>query len=670
MRSKILAVSLVLILSALAMFLAGTFLDWGFQRPSAALSKVNSWDVSLHKVYRGAAPLAIKGQDNEFVKVPFTSIGRSSGSEIDGDLYVNDKYQAKFVSSSLEFSFPFPGVPVDLIVTEGRYEFAFRKIFSGELFRLIYDANGSLLRQQAISFDGVDYPIFRASLKSDDGSYWVVYDNKKRKNYLVDIERFQEPSGLLIELPTFYPPAGGTYEMEPPVFLSRSENNGFQLIAGALYATIDGDKVTGHRLADCEVAIEVKFTSNGPAVLCRALEGGVSPYFLNFIGEGRKEYFDMVDGIPWRLVYSQESDAVSISRAKTPEEIMEMFVWDLSNNQQGGVLEFGINNIEGRIPWSQIYYLNGLMDLLLLANVNKDARLIFHDVLGDIAQRVMVEIESLDDLLDREGGFHTKGFTYDRSPALFSVQTSRLLLLFDRYTEEFPGAVPLRNINKLYKMVADLDGHIETLAYKGESEAWMKLGGAHLRWPKCSAFYFDGMAVPFNHQNEWAYSLFNAARVRDQAPDVPSLNDQRNIIEFFMERLGDRKGFPSTDKWYYWYGHAYDGWTKEDKLSCNMPEYVGDHGLAWISFRTIDFMSVLAAIDFMGELDKNQLLDSGFDTVRDGRVYPFAARSILDHGRIPQIKVSVLERYYRASSPWELSNTPWALVMGFDNNGK
>lgn len=667
MRSKILAVSLVLILSALAIFFTGTFFDWGFQRPSGALSKVYSWDTSLHKGYKPTASLAVRGRGSEFVKLPFTSIGRGSSSKIDGDLYVNDKYQSKFVSSSLELSFPFPGVPVDLIVTDGRYEFAFRKIFSGELFRLTYDANGLLLKQQAIDFDGIDFPIFRASLKSDDGSYWVVYDNKRRKNYLIDVDRFQEPSGLLVELPTFYPPAGGTYEMEPPVFLAENGNNGFQLIAGALYATVDGDKVTGRRLADCEVAIEVQFTSDGPVVLCRAIEGAVSPYFLDFIDKGRKEYFDMAEGAPWQLIYSPESEAISVNRAKSPEEILEMFLWDLSSNQQGGVLEFGINNIEGRIPWSQIYYLNGLMDVLLLAGVNKNARSIFNDALDDVAQRVRIEIESLDDLLDRVDGFHTKGFTYDRSPALFAVQTSRLLLLFDRYAEEFPDAEPLRNIDKLYKMVADLDGHIEELAYKGEPEAWMKLGGAHLRWPKCSAFYFDGLAVPFNHQNEWAYSLFNAARVRGQVSDVSSLNNQRNIIDFFMERLGDRKGFPSTDKWYYWYGHAYDGWTRDDELSCNMPEYVGDHGLAWISFRTIDFMSVLAAIDFMADLDKKQLLDSGFDAVKYGSVYPFAARSMLDHGRIPQIKISVLERYYRATSPWEISNTPWALVMGFDN---
>lgn len=35
----------------------------------------------------------------------------------------------------------------------------------------------------------------------------------------------------------------------------------------------------------------------------------------------------------------------------------------------------------------------------------------------------------------------------------------------------------------------------------------MKPGNAHLRWPYGSAFYFDGLAVPYKHQNEWAYAM-------------------------------------------------------------------------------------------------------------------------------------------------------------------
>lgn len=672
MRIKAFIIPLVLVGAAAAVaigaFVIGRDDAHTLQRTESPLSSTSAWDISRYKAPRTAELKEVSNtRVDGFVKIPFTSMGGGGEAPL-GDVYVNKKYESKFLTPGLEISFPFPGVPVDLKVINGEYNFSFRKMFDGELFRLTYDKSGVLLREQKIDIRGVDFPIFRASAVSNGGLYWVIYDNSKRKNYLIDVDHYQDASGLKVELPTFYPPAGGTYEMEPPVFFTGDGDGGFQLIAGALHARIKNGNVEGSRLADCETVVETLFTPNGPVVLCRAQEGKSSPYFLSVIDKNHLEYLDMAEGIPWRL-RAQEDGGFSVSRARSEKDTLEMFLWDLRNSQQSGLMEFGVNNVEGRIPWSQIYYLNGLMDLLLLVDLHQNAHVVFSGVSGDLLSRVILEVQSLDDLLEKDKGFHTKGFTHDRSLALFAVQTSRLLLLFDRYTEELPGAPQLKNIEKLRRMVAGLDGHIDQLAHEGEEAVWMKKGTAHLRWPKCSAFYFDGMAVPFNHQNEWAYSLFNAARVRGVNTDTPSLDSQRDIIEFFMERLGRKGGFPSKEGWHYWYGHAYDGWKKEDDLSCNMKSYPGDHGLAWISFRTIDLMSVLSALDFVSGLDNKKLLDSGQDAVKYGDVYPFAARSLLAAGRAPQIQIPVLERYYRITAPWEIANVPWALVMGTGMDG-
>lgn len=568
------------------------------------LSSISPWDISQIKTIKQQEEMSRQESDryNGFVRIPFTSIGSGKDPEL-GEVYINKIYESKFIGPNLNISFPFPGVPIDLQVVNGKYKFAFRKIFEGELFQLSYDSSGQLEREEIIQIDGIDFPIFRASAVVEDTLYWVVYDNRMQRNYLIDVESFPEASGLMVELPTLYPPAGGTYEMEPPVFFAGDDEGGFQLVAGALYAKIINGKVESHRLVGCETVIEALFTHDKPVVLCRASKGMSSPYLLSVPEDGgeneQQEYLSMDEGIPWGL-YVEEDGTFQVKRAKTHQEVLEVFLWDLHGNQQGGVLEFGINNIEGRIPWSQIYYLNGLMDLLLLIELHQTANATFGVISNDLIARVTLEVESLDDLLDNEYGYYTKGFTYDRSSTLFAVQTSRLLLLFDRYEEEFPEAPRLNNTEKLRKMVVELDGHIEELAYEGEEDVWMKKDTAHLRWPKCSAFYFDGMAVPFNHQNEWAYSLFNTARIKRHSIDALNLNSSRDIIEFFMEKLGNKGGFPTTESWYYWYGHAYDGWTEEEKLSCNMPTYSGDQGLAWISFRTIDFMSVMSALDYRG----------------------------------------------------------------------
>lgn len=607
-------------------------------------------------------PLDVYGAEQGFVQVPFISLG-------DGSLFLNEKHESRYVRGGVDFFFPFPGVPVDFKAHGGRIEFAFRRIFDGSLYRLSFSEGGKILAQQRVDFDGIDFPIFRAAASAEDGVYWVVYDNKRRKNYLLDLS--QEGGGVsqAIELPSFFPPAGSTYEMEPPVFLKKAGDGEFVLIAGGLHAAIKNRQVSSQRMSNCEVAVEVIFPPQGPVVLCRAQGGASASYFLRFVNEGRDEPLDMAEGVPWKLQQSDSGAGFSLDRAKTDAELMALFRWDLERGAQGGLHDLGVNNVEGRIPWSQIYYLNGLMDSLLLYESHQDGRAIFSGLADDLRRRIVIEMQLLDRLLDADGGFHTKAFTHDRSPALFAVQTSRLLLLFDRYSKEFSRAPSLKNREKLHLQVTSLEGHIEQLAKVGEDEHWMKKGTAHLRWPKCSAFYFDGMAVPFNHQNEWAYALFNAADVRGLPKDSSGLADQRDIIRFFMNKLAPEGGFPRVFRWYYWYGHAYDGWRASDGFSCNTPAYSGDDGLAWISFRTIDFMSVLAALDFMSDLDRNKILTSGFDAVKYGDVYPFAARSLLQHGVAPQIQRPVLRRYYRAVASWELSNLPWALSLGVSAEG-
>ncbi len=664
---------LLLILIATASFVALGYCFSGKRqwsessRPEHALSDASSW--LLGNYYQRSTLDFKRTSVNGYNLFPLTSLG-GEGDVPTGELYINSQYYSKLIVEGMEISFPLPGVPIDFKVLDGFYHIAFRGIFNGKLFSLTYDHAGKLVGRQEVVFDGVDFPIFRSSAVGAGKLYWVVYDNNKRKNYLVEVGSAGSPAGLRVELPSFYPPAGGTYEMEPPVFFAGDTKHGFELVAGALYAKIRGGEVEARRLNDCETVIETLFTPSGPAVLCRAKVGVGSPYLLGMLSTMHFEPLDMSAGIPWRLKYHEIEGKVSVSRANSKQEIAQVFLHDVRNGQQSGVLEFGVDNTEGRIPWSQIYYLNGLMDLLLLADAHKEARDIFDDVIGDLLHRIIIEVTALDDLLDRAEGFYTKGFTHDRSAALFAVQTSRLLLLFDRYTEELSIAPRLRNIEKLRRIVSSLEGHIDQLAHEGEAPRWMKPGTAHLRWPKCSAFYFDGMPVPFNHQNEWAYSLFNSARVKGERSDTPGLDDQRDIINFFLERLGENGGFPPIEKWRYWYGHAYDGWTEADNRSCNTPSYPGDHGLAWISFRTIDFMSVMSAVDFIPGLKNERMLESAIDTVKFGDVFPFAARSLLSVGKAPQIQIPVLERYYRAAAPWEISNSPWALVMGVSYHQK
>lgn len=149
------------------------------------LSSVAPWDVSRYQVPRAALQSNVR--TDGFLKVPLTSLGGRGGESL-GDLYVNKLYKSKFIAPGLEIEFPIPGIPIDLNVIDGQYHFAFRKVFDGQLFHLTYNGAGQLLKKQSIQIDRIDFPIFRASAVGKDRLYWVVYDNKKRKNYLIDVD--------------------------------------------------------------------------------------------------------------------------------------------------------------------------------------------------------------------------------------------------------------------------------------------------------------------------------------------------------------------------------------------------------------------------------------------------------------------------------------------------
>jgi len=195
-----------------------------------------------------------------------------------------------------------------------------------------------------------------------------------------------------------------------------------------------------------------------------------------------------------------------------------------------------------------------------------------------------------------------------------------------------------------------------------QPKGWLEPGQSYLRWPTGSSFYYDGAPVPYNHQNEWAYSVFDTWRHDGQAP-APAINKAvHDIVALYARHLLADGGFPAVEKWDYWWGYGYDGWSAASGLSKHMPAYAGDKVPAWISFRTIDLMSILAASDFIKTLDREKLLDSAQRLVEDGKVYPFAALELIRRGRAPAIDLTALQRYARAGVPSELASNVWAVA--------
>ncbi len=600
-----------------------------------------------------AVSLLSMGSRPDEVVVPFVSL-TTPHRDIEV-LYSPTQARSRVrLSPSDWLTLPAKGVPLGVLDDEAGVKGVFMRTMPDDRLLLLSIDSNEVKAVLQVRHDPARNPIFRAATLHEKIVYLVYYDNPTQANYLQTFSKIAGayvPIGDPRKLESLEDPAGGTYEMIPRLdFVAYGSN--LWLVGGTLSIDVlEKGQLKTHRLASCSRTIEVVATPLGPVALCAAKDSSGGAYVLASSSDGTSlPNVDASQGLPWNL--RLEDGSIKLSYAKKSGELAALIRRDLSRGQQGGWLEFGINNTEGRVPWSQIYYLNGFLDIIYLALRDEKAFAVFESLLADVRLRLDLELSVLDAHW-RAGRYRTRAFTVDRSEALFSVQTSRLLLLMDRYRSEVPGPATMRSHEDIKRSVIRLDGHIEQLSRTGESLKWLPQGKAHLRWPYGSKFYFDGVGVPYNHQNEWAYAMTRVQGILGAPADV---------INHFIGQMAPGGVLPYDGRWKYWWGRAYDGWTEADNISLNKPTYVGDKSEAWISFRSIDTMALIAASEHLDIPVRERLIASATNLVREGKVYPFASYELMrqSHYVLPERRVALA--YGRTSAPWELQSAVWAIT--------
>ena len=575
-----------------------------------------------------------------------------------------------------ELALALPGVPVQ-VLREGTHSFIFHRRHPDDRLSLLrYDSDKLLcsleLRQSAVAHSSE--AMLRAATLHAGRLHVVYYDNASQANWYRAWE-LGAPCPVAATLPQVLPslqdPAGSTYEMISPLrFFALG--NALWLAGGNMQLEIVGAALRpAQRLPGCRHIVETAATPHGLAHMCATTPSApgaltdamaAAPIILAPVG-ARAPKLEPTHGVPWNLQWSM--GALHIDHAASPAQLRRLWRRDIERTAPGGWMEFGIGNEEGRIPWSQIYYLNGLLDTLDLAR--RDARLLdlFGPLLGEVRARLDMEMQWLDAHV-AAGRHRTRAFTVDRSPALFGVQTGRLLLVMHRWLREVPAAAPLSSFADLRQAVRALKGHIEVLATEGEAASWIVPGTHHLRWPKGSKFMFDGMPVPYNHQNEWAYAVLATAGAEEgpgaaTTPSAP-VRAATDMLRHFVQRIAPAAQLPASGEWDYWWGRAYDGWSEPGTHSLNVPRYGGDRIKAWISFRTIDAMSLVVGAAYLGDNALANSRASAADLVRRGRLYPFANQALVPHTAAIHLDRAVAIEYARTSAPWELANASWGLA--------
>ncbi len=569
-------------------------------------------------------------------------------------------------------AFPAPGVPVKMLV-RGDATYVFHRRYPDDRLALLRFERGRLACQLEVTHgtDATAVPSLRAAVVHGGRLHAVVYHNPSQANWHLAWDLDHECPvrfGKTLELPSLQEPAGSTYEMIPSLHfhvVSATGGRREQLwLAGGNMQVEIGEPGPGQatRIQGCRHIVESAPTPGGLAHLCvgAAADAQTGARRLAVIAPKgvAAPPVDATLGVPWNLQWSL--GALQIDHARNPSALRRLLRRDLAATAPGGWMEFGINNEEGRIPWSQIYYLNGLLDLLDLARRDEALLELFGPLLAEARLRLDLEMSWLDAHV-AAGRHHTRAFTVDRSRALFGVQTGRFLLVMHRYLQEVPHPLPLASYAALKRAVQGLEGHIEVLATEGEDPQWIRPGLHHLRWPKGSKFYFDGMPVPYNHQNEWAYAVLATAD-RNTPPEIQRA--ATDVLRHFTDRIAPAAQLPASGAWDYWWGRAYDGWNEPGRYSMNVPRFGGDRIKAWISFRTIDAMSLVAGAARLGSQEAANAQASAQVLAARGLLYPFANHAWVDEGTIHLGTPEALE-YVRVSAPWELGSAVWsAAVLG------
>ncbi|MBI5721200.1 MAG: hypothetical protein HZC37_26315 [Burkholderiales bacterium] len=577
-----------------------------------------------------------------------------------------------------------PGVPVK-VLARGRATYVFHRRYPDDRLALLqYEGERLVCR---LEVEHGDDPTAVASLRAatlhGQRLHAVVYHNPSQANWhlawhiapasaahgTVAAAAAQQPAGacpvrtgVTAKLPSLEEPAGSTYEMIPSLHfhvVAGAAGERLWLAGGNMQLEIGtAGPMEPRRIPGCRHIVESAPTPAGLAHLCVA--AAVDPHsgaraLVVVAPEGvQPPPLDPALGVPGNLRWSL--GALQIDHARSAAQLRRLLRRDLAATAPGGWMEFGINNEEGRIPWSQIYYLNGLLDLLDLAR--RDAALLelFGPLLAEVRLRLDVEMRWLDAQV-AAGRHRTRAFTVDRSRALFGVQTARFLLVMHRYLREVPDAAALASYADLKRAVQRLEGHIEVLATEGEEPKWIRPGLHHLRWPKGSAFHFDGMPVPYNHQNEWAYAVLATA---DEHTTAPTLQAATDVIGHFTDRIAPAGALPASGAWDYWWGRAYDGWDEPGRHSMHVPRYGGDKIKAWISFRTIDAMSLVAGAARLGPQEAANARASAQALAARGLLYPFANHAWVNEATAIHLGAPAAHEYARVSAPWELGSAVWS----------
>jgi hypothetical protein len=346
------------------------------------------------------------------------------------------------------------------------------------------------------------------------------------------------------------------------------------------------------------------------------------------------------DCLPFRLRW--ENRMPNWSCAKTASELAEVLRSDIDRTPHSGLGDIGLNNSEGRIAWGLVYSLNALLHLhsnyapkLASASNWINEKLMLRDALELIARQG----------IDTNLGYSSRRYSQNRTPILYALHLGRISQLLSKsvllgYSSD--------SINKALKVVLNdmhtLDRTAETRINLGSYKT--------LAFKKGIDFWADGSNVPYNYISGYVHGFLTAV----ENPEDHALEMKNLLLPLIENEI-----LSNSNQWQYWWGYGNSGWSKQDSISLNTPDYNGSIGIAHISYRSMDAMALLRLAKVNPIAVETQVLIKIRNLVSTGLLLPFVNQELVEVGGLENINPRVALYYSRSASPSELHAQLFAL---------
>lgn len=331
------------------------------------------------------------------------------------------------------------------------------------------------------------------------------------------------------------------------------------------------------------------------------------------------------------------------SCASSAADLARLLEFELARMPAGGLMDYGTSNREGRVAWSQTYYLNGLLELsgpylpVLGSQFDQAA----------LRSRVAAEIDLLARLGDTPGGYSSQRYSMQRTPVTFALHLGRVARTLALAKERrFP--VPEAALTKLFAPMWALDTTVEQPA----SVPWRGLQFETLRYRPGADFWCDGANVPHNFSSAYTHGLLSL-----QGSEAAV----RQRVATLLAPLLQWEPLAGGSTWNYWWGTGFDGWTAADAVSLNTPDYPGYRDPAHISYRSLDALAVLRLAALSPGAVPPAVVQNIRALVEQGSLLPWVSSELARAGSPAGLSRATAYRHARSAGPWELEAQVWAL---------